>query len=170
MSGLARLNGLSAAEARAELLRCCGASRWAERMTGARPFASEAALFEAADRLWGALGEADWYEAFAAHPRIGSKRDVASAPAGTKAWAAGEQKGTDGASADLLADLAAANRAYEERFGFIFLICATGKSAGEMLAACRERLAHERADEVRIAAEEQRKITRLRLEKMLRGG
>lgn len=170
MSSLQRLNGLSSGEARAELLRCCGSTRWAERMAAARPFGGEAALLLAADAIWGALEVSDWFEAFAAHPRIGSKKDVAHAPAGTGAWAEGEQRGTEGAAASTLAGLAEANRAYEARFGFIYLVCATGKSADELLALCRERLHHDRDVEVAVAAEEQRKITRLRLEKMLRGG
>lgn len=164
---LAALNALDVDAARVELKKCCGSFAWIERMLAARPFADEAALFARADELWWALGEADWLEAFAAHPRIGSQRDVDKKTGTEKAWSAGEQSGAARASDDVKASLARANAAYEQRFGFIYIVCATGKSAEEMLALAEQRLGHERGPELRIAAEEQRKITRIRLRKLL---
>jgi 2-oxo-4-hydroxy-4-carboxy-5-ureidoimidazoline decarboxylase len=167
MDGLRRLNDLPAAEARDELLRCCGSSRWAEAMTAKRPCADAPALFEAAERVWWGLEPADWREAFAHHPRIGDREALRARFAATREWAAGEQAGVGSASEDVLTALAEGNAAYESRFGYIFIVCATGRTAPEMLALLRERLPHEAQDELRIAAGEQAKITRLRLEKLL---
>jgi 2-oxo-4-hydroxy-4-carboxy-5-ureidoimidazoline decarboxylase len=164
-AGLARLNGLGTEAAAAELLACCGSSAWARALAACRPFADEEALFAAAERIWWDLGPEGWREAFAAHPRIGER---AAGP--TAGWSEAEQAGARDAAdaaAPLLADLAAANRDYEARFGHVFLICATGKSAGEMLAALRARMGNEPAAEIRIAAGEQAKITRLRLRRLL---
>ncbi len=130
-----------------------------------RPYADRTALHAAAERCWGALSPAGWREAFAHHPRIGE----AAGPRGsaTAAWAGAEQAGATGADAATLAALAEGNRAYEARFGHVFLVCATGRGAAEMLALLRARLANEPAAELRVAAAEQAKITRLRLEKLL---
>ncbi|HET7292449.1 MAG TPA: 2-oxo-4-hydroxy-4-carboxy-5-ureidoimidazoline decarboxylase [Vicinamibacteria bacterium] len=166
-TGLRRLNALPEAEAQAALLRCCGSSRWAEAMTGARPFASGDALLAAAERAFAQLEPGDWMEAFSHHPRIGDRAALEARLAATRAWSAGEQAGVAAAAPDVLDALAAGNRAYEERFGHVFLVCATGKSAGEMLALLHERLPNPPARELRVAAAEQAKITRLRLEKML---
>lgn len=164
-SGLDRLNALPPNEAEATLLSCCGSTEWARRMAAARPYASEAGLAEAADRIWRGLSRADWLEAFAAHPKIG-----AAAPAGhgkAPEWSREEQRGTSAASPETLTSLAAANRDYEARFGHIFIVCASGRSAEEMLSLARQRLANDPDRELSLAAEEQRKITRLRLEKLL---
>ena len=164
-SGLDRLNALPPNEAEATLISCCGSTEWARRMAAARPYASEAGLAEAADRIWRGLSRADWLEAFAAHPKIGS-----TAPAGrgkAPEWSREEQRGTNAASPETLARLAAANRDYEARFGHIFIVCASGRSAEEMLSLARQRLANDPDRELSLAAEEQRKITRLRLEKLL---
>jgi 2-oxo-4-hydroxy-4-carboxy-5-ureidoimidazoline decarboxylase len=150
------LNSVPEEEARAALIRCCGARRWVEQMLAARPFASDAELHESAERIWWALGREDWLEAFAGHPRIGART--------TDRASRREQAGVEGATAATRAALALGNRAYEERFGHVFLVCATGKTAGEMLGALRDRLANDPATELRIAAGEQAKITRLRLE------
>ena len=112
-----------------------------------------------ADAIWKALAPEDWREAFAAHPRIGERK--------ADRFSGGEQSGTAGASSDTMSELAAVNRQYEERFGYIYIVCASGKSAGEMLALAKERITNSPADELRIAAEEQRKITRLRLLKLV---
>ena len=162
--GLERLNALGRAEAVAALARCCASTAWATAMADARPFADAPAMLRAAERAWWPLGEADWLEAFAGHPRIGERKE---AVAGTAAWSQGEQAGVAGAADDVARALHDANEAYERKHGFVFLICATGRSAGEMLAAIQSRLGHARADELRIAAEEQAKITRLRLGKLL---
>lgn len=129
-------------------------------MTEARPFGSVESLAEAADRTWRGLSREDWLEAFAAHPAIGG-----SAPAST--WSRQEQSGTAGADAETRAGLAVLNREYALRFGHVFLVCATGRSAAEMLALGQLRLRNDPATELATAAEEQRKITRLRLEKLL---
>jgi 2-oxo-4-hydroxy-4-carboxy-5-ureidoimidazoline decarboxylase len=167
---LDHLNALDPGAATRELLRCCGSARWAQEMTAARPFATIAALEQAADRIWWSLGEPDWREAFAAHPKIGAGHTgtVATA-AGTVAWSDEEQAGVAGAAVAVTARLAAANRAYEARFGYIFIICATGRSGAEMLEALERRLGNAPDRELRIAAEEQRRITRLRVAKLLDG-
>ena len=164
---LERLNTLSAHQAEADLLKCCGSLRWAQAMVAARPFARPEDLFESADTTWWSLSGPDWLEAFRAHPKIGEKKAAATQSEQARNWSAQEQSGTATASAGTVSALAAANEAYERRFGFIFIVCATGKSSEEMLTMLNERLANERETELRIAAEEQRRITRLRLEKLL---
>jgi OHCU decarboxylase len=134
-------------------------------MTGARPFENVEDLLNKADREWWSLSERDWLEAFRAHPRIGEQ--VAAQSKAAQEWSAQEQLGAKDASPARMAALAVGNRKYEERFGFIFIICATGKTSDEMLAALNSRLRNELQSELRIAAEEQRKITRLRLKKLL---
>jgi allantoicase len=163
--GLAQLNRLSADAARAALRRCCGASAWVESMAALRPFEDSSALLRLAEReYWKAGGEA-WIEAFAAHPRIGGR--TGEPPDGAPGWASQEQAGVARAEAAVLAELAACNQAYFERFGFVFLICATGRSATEMLAELQRRIARPRDEELRTATEEQLKITRLRLIKLV---
>jgi allantoicase len=162
--GIARLNALPADDARAALRRCCGSSRWAEAMAAARPFEDLPALLRIAERTWWTLDEAAHREAFAAHPRIGEASTPAS---GDRAWSAGEQRAAATTDQQLAADLAAANRAYFDKHGFIFIVCATGRTAEAMLADLRERTPRALADELRTAAEEQIKITRLRLHKLI---
>lgn len=164
---LAWLNALDPAAARAELLRCCGSVSWASRMAAARPFADEAALVSAADVIWWGLDRSDWLEAFAAHPRIGSRKDVEAKSGAERRWSEGEQSGANDATREVLDALAAANASYEAKFGHVYLVCATGKRADEMLDLCRARLANDPETELRVAAEEQRKITRIRLAKLL---
>ena len=163
VAGVTRLNALAASEASAALRRCCGSSRWAEAMAAARPFEDVPALLRLAERTWWALDEAAHREAFAAHPRIGETKTPA---AGDAAWSAGEQRAA-AADDQLLAELAEANRAYVDRHGFVFIVCATGRTAEAMLADLRARTPSPSADELRTAAEEQIKITRLRLHKLL---
>jgi 2-oxo-4-hydroxy-4-carboxy-5-ureidoimidazoline decarboxylase len=167
MDGLSRLNDRPAAEVHAELLRCCGSTRWAEALLAHRPFADASSFYAAADLVWWDLEPADWREAFAHHPRIGDLDALRERFAATAEWASGEQAGARDAPEELLVALAEANQAYEERFGYIFIVCATGKSAEEMLAQLLQRLAHPPQDEIRVAAGEQAKITRLRLERLL---
>jgi 2-oxo-4-hydroxy-4-carboxy-5-ureidoimidazoline decarboxylase len=167
MTSLAeRLNALSEAEARALLLRCCGSSRWAAAMIGARPFASDDAVFAAADRTWWALGPEDWLEAFAAHPRIGDRASADSRHAATREWSREEQTAAVTADEEVRTALAAGNAEYERRFGHIFLIRATGRSADEIQAELRRRLENDPGVERREAAGEQATITRLRLERL----
>ena len=153
------LNGLAADEARAALRRCCASTRWLEAMMGRRPFPSTPALRADADDVWRSLGRADFLEAFAAHPRIG-------AHATSDAWARQEQSGVGPAAAELRAALADANDRYERRFGYIFIVFATGKSADEMLRLLEARLPNDPERELAIAAGEQAKITQLRLGKL----
>ncbi len=167
LPGLDRLNDLSEPDARAELLRCCGSQRWADHMTGLRPFDTAADLFDTADRVWRGLDPSDRLEAFAAHPKIGDTDSLRAKFAATTAWASGEQAGVAQASEATLRSLAEGNRAYEARFGHIFIVCATGKTADEMLGLLRARLANEPAAELEIAGAEQAKITRIRLGKLL---
>jgi 2-oxo-4-hydroxy-4-carboxy-5-ureidoimidazoline decarboxylase len=163
---VAALNALPPADARAALLRCCGSRRWADALLARRPFASTADLLAAADEVWAGLDRADWLEAFAAHPRIGDLDGLRKKFAATADWSAGEQAGVAGAGEAVLRELAEGNRRYEERFGHIFIVCATGKTAAEMLRLLRERLPNAPAAELAVAAAEQAKITRLRLEKL----
>ncbi len=165
---LERLNGAPAAEAAEALGRCCGASAWVNAMLAARPFASAEALHAAADTCSAALEEGDWLEAFAHHPRIGDVASLRAKFATTAEWAGGEQAGAAAADEVTLQALAKGNDDYFARFGFLFIVCATGLTAAEMLARLEARLPHERAEELRIAASEQNRITHLRLEKLLR--
>ena len=167
MDALSRLNEIGPAEACAELSRCCGASQWVAAMTARRPFPDRAGLLALADEVWWGLAEADWREAFGQHPRIGDRAALRARFGSAGQWAAGEQAGVLGASEDALRALAEGNRAYEDRFGYIFIVCATGKTADEMLVLLRARLPNDPRDEIRVAAAEQAKITRIRLEKLL---
>jgi len=167
MSATARLNALPAEEAERELRACCGSLAWARRMAAARPFPDEAALFETADAIWRALDEADWREAFRSHPKIGERTAEAGQSGRERAWSAGEQAGIGDAEDATRRALAEGNAAYEARFGYIYIVCATGKSAEEMLDILRARLRNDPGTEIRVAAEEQRRITRIRLEKLL---
>ena len=158
---LEELNALDDAAAAGAFLRCCGSSRWAAAMTAARPFADAGAMRETADVIWLALDMPDWLEAFAVHPKIGAGR------AGGSGWSDEEQAGVAPAAGETLLRLADANREYEARFGYIFIVCATGRTAAEMLALLERRLRHDADEELPVAAEEQRKITQLRLAKLL---
>jgi 2-oxo-4-hydroxy-4-carboxy-5-ureidoimidazoline decarboxylase len=164
---LDQLNRLDDAAARAALERCCGAGRWVEYVCAARPFRDRAALSAASERAFAALERSDWLEAFAHHPKIGDVASLRAKYASTAAWAGEEQRGAAAASERMLEALADGNRSYEERFGYIFIVCATGKSAAEMLSLLRGRLPNPPERELRNAAEEQMKITRLRLAKLL---
>jgi OHCU decarboxylase len=163
---LQRLNALPDDEAAAAFLTCCGSTRWAREMARLRPFGSQADVHTSGAEVWLALDPADWDEAFRAHPRIGERKAAPSQGAQAAAWSAQEQSAA-AVEGDVAAALAAGNRAYEERFGRIYIVCATGKTAAEMLAILRARLANDPATELRAAAAEQAKITRLRLEKLL---
>jgi allantoicase len=159
--GLGRLNALDRPAAVDALLAVCGSKRWAEETAALRPFVDVSSLMRAADLVWRGCDPAEQLDAFAAHARLGERA--------ASAWSREEQAGVELADADVLAALADANAAYEARFGRVFLICATGLHADQMLAALRDRLANDSETEHAIAAEEQRKITRIRLEKWLRG-
>ena len=163
--GLHFLNDAVHSAATNMLKRCCGSSRWVRAMVAARPFSSVDELRATARRIDDTLTRNDWLESFSHHPRIGDRAVLRARAAG---WAGGEQGGVDAADDELLDALAEANREYERTFGFLFLICATGLTGRDMLAAVRERIASgTRDDEWKIAANEQRKITQLRLSKLI---
>lgn len=164
---LAAFNTLSQDSALAEMLKCCHSQNWASQMVAARPFPEIEAVHETADRIWADCGEADALEAFRGHPKIGDIKSLGKKYAATEDWSSGEQSGVNSAQREILEGLAAGNRAYEEKFGFIFIVCATGKTAGEMLALLRERLPNDRTTELRIAMAEQLKITHIRINKLL---
>ena len=162
-AGLAKLNAMTPLDATAALLRCCHSSSWAATMTGARVFEDVPALLRIAERTWWSLGERDYLEAFAGHPKIGEPRSASA----SGVWATAEQSGAAAAADITRAALAEANRAYEAKHGFIYIVCASGRSADALLADLLARFERSRADELRTAAEEQAKIIRLRLAKLL---
>ena len=141
-----------------ELERCCGSRRWVAAVAARRPFNDVNELYDAADEIWWSLDGGDWLEAFSQHPRIGER---------AAGWAQDEQSRVTEASDKTRSALAERNRDYERKFGHVFLICATGKDADDILAALERRMDNDPASELRIAAAEQAKITRLRLEKLV---
>jgi OHCU decarboxylase len=159
MLSLDDLNALPETEASARLRECCGSSRWVKRMMTARPFANAEALFKAADRAWEGTRPGDWREAFAAHPRIGERA--------TSAWSAKEQHEAGRSDARVRARIAELNREYEERFGHIYIVCATGRTGVEILDDLLARMGNDAEHELRVAAREQHRITRLRLGKLI---
>ena len=166
---LAALNHLPETEAYTAFENCCCASAWVTAMVKSRPFASLEQLQQEALKIWNSLGENDFLEAFEGHPKIGDVSSLKAKYAHTKALASGEQSSVQVADDEVLEALARGNQAYEQKFGFIFIVCATGKSAAEMLALLEARLPNERADELRIAAEQQSQITAIRLNKLITG-
>lgn len=168
-SVLARWNALPEMEAAEEILPCCGSQQWAREVVGLRPFGASEEVLGASDRVWRDLDHDDWFEAFRSHPRIGEGHAPASATKQSAAWSRQEQDGIDGQQTAVLAELAQRNQDYEARFGRVFLVCATGKSAAEMLEILNRRLGNDAATELRETAEQQRQITQLRLRKWLEG-
>jgi OHCU decarboxylase len=142
------------------LLECCGSRNWAAQMLAVRPFRDRPSLETAATDIWWRLAPADWLEAFSKHPKIGEQGKVSQ-------WSSEEQSGMNSAAVNTAQKLAALNQAYFDKFGWIFIVCATGKSAEEMLSLLQARLPNQPEDELRIAAAEQNKITLLRLRKLL---
>ena len=165
-AGIAALNAMPADEARAALKKCCGSTKWADAMTARRPFEDVPALLRIGERTWWSLDEADHREAFAAHPKIGESKPQVDAET-TQKWSRDEQRAVAAAAAGITEELAKLNREYDAKHGFIFIVCATGRSAEAMLGDLRTRLANSTADELRTAAEEQAKILRLRLVKLI---
>ena len=166
---LSRWNGLPIKDAARELLPCCGSNAWAAAMASKRPMHEETALLAASDEIWCGLGEADWLEAFRSHPRIGETRAEKSAPAQSSTWSMQEQQKASAAEAAVKNALKWGNLEYEKKFGRIFIVCATGKSASEILEILRRRLHNDDATELRQAAEEQRRIMHVRMKKWLAG-
>jgi len=164
---LHELNILPKDELKDALLKCCGSVNWAEKMLPFFPADDLIELLEDAEEQWWKCTEADWLEAFTYHPKIGDIESLRKKFASTAAWAEGEQIGAADAPQQILEKLAEGNDAYEKKFGFIFIVCATGKTAGQMLDLLNERLPNSREKELEIAADEQSKITKLRLEKLL---
>jgi OHCU decarboxylase len=161
---VAKLNAMSVEGARETLGEVCGSSSWVRAMESARPFHDAEALHHAAEEVWDALARADWLEAFAAHPRIGEDRRVSGGEASD--WSRSEQASVAAAGPER-DDLTRAQHAYERLFGWPYIVCATGRSAAEMLADCRRRMENGPEDEIAVAAGEERRIGRLRLGKLL---
>lgn len=164
---LARFNALPANQAREQLALCCVSDAWISAMESGRPYDTSDGIRHKADAVWASLHERDYLQAFEGHPKIGDVASLREKYAASTQLAAGEQSGVQGAEEATIERLARGNQAYEERFGFIFIVCASGKSAEEMCEILESRLANGRDRELAIAAEEQRKILQLRLEKML---
>jgi OHCU decarboxylase len=171
---LAAWNAAGDSAALEAMLACCGSKRWAHAMLAQRPIASVWALSQAADRVWSTMQEPDWLEAFTCHPRIGERKPALVTERASHdpversaAWSRKEQLSVRAANELVLAELAEDNQRYEERFGFTYIVCATGKSAAEMLTILKKRLASDRESELREAAEQQRQIMQIRLGKWL---
>ena len=158
-----RIDSASDADARVLLTRCCGSTRWVDGMLARRPFGGQETLLSAARDVWFALEPVDWLEAFRHHPKIGDRNTLRTRFATTRSLSEREQAGVAAASDDILDALAEGNADYERRFGFIFIVCATGKTAEEMLGLLRSRVDNDPGRELEIAAAEQAKITEIRL-------
>ena len=161
-----QINELDDKTAHEMFRKCCGSTAWYEAMASRRPFVSLQQMYELSDEIWWSLPAEEWLSAFAKHPQIGDMESLRKKFSTTGAWAAGEQAGCSNADENVLAALAQGNQEYQKKFGYIFIVCATGKSADEMLNILRARLKNEPADELIEAAGEQAKITKLRLEKL----
>jgi len=171
---LERWNRLPTVEAMSAILPCCGSKAWARNMVSRRPLGDEAALLAASNAIWRILPQSDWMEAFNSHPRIGESRPSSSSssespPAQSVQWSALEQRSIADTDAAVKSTLADANREYERRFNRIFIVCATGKSAPEILEILRRRLKNDAETEILEAVEQQRQITEIRLRKWLQG-
>jgi len=164
---LADWNMLDEDTAALAILPCCGSVHWARQMTQSRPIVDEKDLCDRSDAIWLSLPVSDWEEAFRSHPRIGERKDAATATQQSAKWSRQEQSNVDALDASIRRQLERGNRLYEERFGRIFLVCATGKSAAEMLAILERRLLNDAQTELHEAVEQQRQITRIRLRKWL---
>lgn len=164
---VADLDAIPARTAASFLANCCGSSRWVSEMVAARPFGSRDSVLSEADRIWTSLDASDLLEAFSHHPRIGERTGALPQGELGDEWSEDEQAGIDDADDDARRALAAANQEYERRFGYIFIVCATGKTPEEMVELARQRLRNDGTTELRLAADEQRKITRIRLQKLL---
>lgn len=167
MTTLADLNALPPHAAEPLFGACCGAPGWVQAMLARRPFASVESLLAASDEVSATLAPAQWLAAFAHHPRIGEQRAAAPVSGTAQSWSEAEQGAAASGDDALRDELREAQRLYEQRFGYIFIICASGRPAREILDALRARMRNSPDAELRVAAEEQRKITRLRLEKLV---
>ena len=161
------LNSLTLGEATNEILKCCGSTSWAQRMSERRPFATPDELLKEAQRIWWSLAPDDWLEAFRSHPKIGEKRAEQHVSEDAQKWSEQEQSNVAMATPDTMQALAHLNQEYQQKFGYIYIICARGKSSKEILANLKDRMDNAPEDELQIAAAEQAKITELRLENLL---
>ncbi|HEV2835067.1 MAG TPA: 2-oxo-4-hydroxy-4-carboxy-5-ureidoimidazoline decarboxylase [Pyrinomonadaceae bacterium] len=161
------LNALDSDSARRELLKCCGSRAWADEVEQSRPFASLDQLIARANEVWWTLQSSDWLEAFRSHPKIGEKKAANEVSTQSQQWSSQEQQGVQHVASATTDKLARLNAVYEQKFGFIFIVCATGKSSDEILALLESRIENDPAAELRIAVAEQAKITELRLRKLL---
>jgi len=161
------LNKLSKEKAFEELFKCCGCTPWAQNLTDFRPFKSKEELLKVSDMNWITCEIEEGMEAFSHHPKIGDLKSLEKKFAATKEWAAGEQSGVDEATQETLIALSKGNMEYEKKFGFIFIVCATGKTAGEMLALLNARIVNDPNTEFINAMNEQNKITHIRLQKLI---
>jgi 2-oxo-4-hydroxy-4-carboxy-5-ureidoimidazoline decarboxylase len=164
---LARWNTLPSDEAATEILSCCGSRTWAANLAARRPFAEEQTLFTAADDCWQNLPEADWLEAFRSHPRIGEQHAQKKTTTVSAAWSRSEQSRMREADDAILLRMREGHRQYEERFGRIFIVCASGKQPAEMLSILEHRLANDPAQELLESGAQQQQIMQLRLRKWL---
>ena len=161
-------NSLTDSEAFKEFEMCCGATNWVKRIIASRPIDSKGALLKVAEEIWFSLKSEDWLEAFTHHPKIGDIESLREKFHNTKSISENEQSGVNDAEKSTLKELAKSNQLYEDKFGFIFIVCATGKSADQMLTLIKMRLNNNIETEMQNAAKEQNKITQLRLEKLLK--
>ena len=163
---LEEFNRQSPEKVRKDLFKCCGSTAWADKLMENFPFKTLEDIKITSDRCWFNSTKNDWLEAFSHHPKIGDKTEIESKHVDTAEWASEEQSAVINADQNILNELIEANKHYENKFGFIFIVCATGKSAGEMLEILRERLNNEQEKELHIAINEQNKITHLRIDKL----
>ena|ERR1700751_4998727 len=161
------LNNLSADKTFDELFKCCGSTTWAKQLATKKPFESKEDLLHKSNWIWSNCSVEDGLEAFTHHPKIGDLKSLEKKFATTKDWAGGEQAGVNTASQNTLVALSDGNEAYFKKFGYIFIVCATGKTAEEMLALLNARLTNDANTEIKIAMDEQNKITHIRLEKLI---
>lgn len=164
---LEELNSINENELREHLAVCCGSTNWQTALMQLRPFSDTADLFDKSLQAWNSTTESDWLEAFSHHPKIGDLESLKKKFANSRHLAGAEQASVQHADDMILKKLAAGNDAYEKKFGFIFIVCATGKQADEMLALLEIRLPNDRETELKTAAAEQHKITTLRLQKLI---
>jgi OHCU decarboxylase len=165
-AGLGHFNSITQDDAVRQLMKCCGSSKWADGVAVRRPFESIEDLIGYSEALWRKLSPSDWLEAFSHHPKIGERAAARAQTDQEKEWSQQEQSSAAVAPEALLSRLGELNQAYEERFGYIFIVCATGKSTEEMLELIAARIRNDEASELKNAADEQRKITELRLRKL----
>lgn len=165
--GIERLNALPHDEIKQQFLNCCGSQNWAQRMRQKRPFANVEELLKTADDIWWSLNQADWVEAFSSHPKIGERKSATHVGAAAQRWSEQEQSSAASAKSDTREELADLNKTYERKFGYIYIVCASGKSSEEMLAILKGRIDNAPSEELRIAAAEQAQITKLRLQKLV---